>query len=415
MLIFTILSIPLGQLGKLPGLPEGLNVYITDLLVGVTVGWWLLYSLLVKKSIKTDKTGAAIIVFGFTALISLIAGTRFLVSSDELLVSVSYLVRWFVYAGLYFVVLDSRLRGNDKLKGFLIFSGVLLALAGFLQLLFFPDWSQFSYLGWDPHKNRLLSTFFDPNFTGIYLVLIINLILLDVFYVRAKEQQRLSREPKHSGELSTPEYLRSKIILLLCLLFCSTALLLTFSRSAWLAMAVSIFVWGIFKWHKLLFGAVLVAFLAYFAVPRVQTRIAGGFDPDDSAKLRFQSWNQTWQIAKENLPLGVGFNTFRYVQAEKGYFDWRQPLGGHSGAGSDSSLLFVLATTGVFGFFTYLYILLSKSWEYFKSKLGGEKMTSRGVLIVSITAALLMNSLFINSLFYPAVMVFYWVILASEN
>ncbi|MFH1694146.1 MAG: hypothetical protein ABH880_00035, partial [Patescibacteria group bacterium] len=82
-------------------------------------------------------------------------------------------------------------------------------------------------------------------------------------------------------------------------------------------------------------------------------------------------------------------------------FDWRQPQGGHSGAGSDSSLLFVLATTGVFGLAAYLAIFT----------LALQKNTC----LLACLGALAVNSLFVNSLFYSAIMVFLWVLLASRS
>jgi O-antigen ligase len=390
LLIFTILSVPLGQLGRIPGLPEGVGIYVTDVLVAMTVVWWVAHSLAVKRSLKIPKLGFYILAFAFIALLSLVNGARYLESVAEVLVSASYLLRWIIYAGLYFVVADTQTHLKGVFGKVLIVSGVVLALAGFVQLALFPDWSLFLAYGWDPHKNRLLSTFFDPNFTGIYLVLTINLLF----------GWRISAggvKPPASGGAGAPIW-----CFYAGLLVCGTALVLTFSRSAWLAMAVSIFVWGVFKSRKLLIGALLIGFLAYFAVPRVQTRIAGGTDPDDSARLRFQSWSNTLQIAKEHPVLGVGFNTFRYAQAREGLFDWRQPLGGHAGAGSDSSLLLVFATTGILGFLSYLGIL---------GRIGVVGLQSRAILKLSVLAALLVNSLFINSLFYPPIMLFFWFML----
>jgi len=374
LMVLVILSIPLGQLGKLPLLPEGFNLYLTDILAASCLFWWLLHSLSVKKKVLINKRGTAILAFAFISLLSLLWGVQRLDGLREVLVSASYWLRWVIYAGLYFVVASFSSKQRKSTLDWIIVSGVALALAGFAQLIFWPDWSQFTYLGWDPHKNRLLSTFFDPNFCGIYLVLVINLLL-----------DRLLSGHRTYGYYAA-------------LFICVAALFLTFSRSAWLAMAVSISVLGFFKSRRLLVGAAVIAFLAYYSVPRVQTRLAGGFDPDDSARLRFQSWSQTWDIAKDNLFLGVGFNTFRYVQAERGAFGWRQPLGGHSGAGSDSSLLFVLATAGVLGLLSYLVIFTP--------------FAVKKVLLLSCLGALFINSLFINSLFYPAVMVFCWVLLA---
>ncbi len=398
LLLLTILSISLGQLGRLPFLPEGLNLYITDILVAATVFYWFLHSFIVKKKLKLPRRGFLILAFIFIAFISLINSSQYLESLQELLISASYLARFVFYSGLFFVGASLDKQSREKIISVFLLSGVLLALFGFIQLLFFPDWSQFAYLGWDPHKNRLLSTFFDPNFTGIYLVLVINL-----FFYRFVETGLIASLRE---KITFPS-----ILLVAVAVICSIGLLLTFSRSAWLAMAISIFIWGIFKSKKLFFAAALLAFLAYFAIPRVQTRIAGGFDPDDSAKLRFQSWSNTWQIAKQKPIIGVGFNTFRYAQEREGYFDWRQPEGGHSGAGSDSSLLFVFATTGALGLVAYLGILATQSFNhltifFFHRK----KFALRGIFIISAVAALLTNSVFINSLFYPAIMIFYWLL-----
>lgn len=387
--------------------------------MAATVFYWFLHSFIVKKKLKLPRRGFLILAFIFIAFISLINSSQYLESLQELLISASYLARFVFYSGLFFVGASLDKQSREKIISVFLLSGVLLALFGFIQLLFFPDWSQFAYLGWDPHKNRLLSTFFDPNFTGIYLVLVINLTFWKLL---EKSTVAISIPSVEMGHLSAGEadasslqrWLTSKFFLLLSLISCCTALFLTFSRSAWLAMAVSTFIWGIFKSKKLLFAAVLLAFLAYFAVPRVQTRIAGGFDPDDSAKLRFQSWSNTWQIAKQKPVLGVGFNTFRYAQEREGYFDWRQPEGGHSGAGSDSSLLFVFATTGALGLVAYLGILATQSFNhltifFFHRK----KFALRGIFIISAVAALLTNSVFINSLFYPAIMIFYWLLIFS--
>ena len=117
--------------------------------------------------------------------------------------------------------------------------------------------------------------------------------------------------------------------------------------------AVSIFLFGIIRSRKLLFLSLIVGFLAYFMIPRIQTRVAGITDPDDSAKLRFVSWERTFTIAKDHLLLGVGFNNFRSTQEDYGFFDYNIPEGGRAGAGSDSSLLLILATTGLIGFVLY--------------------------------------------------------------
>ena len=94
----------------------------------------------------------------------------------------------------------------------------------------------------------------------------------------------------------------------------AVCLFLTFSRSTWAMVAVMVFIYGVFKSRKILLLSLVLGFLAYFAVPRVQTRISGITDPADSAQFRLVSWKNTLEIAKDNLFLGVGVNSFRYAQ-----------------------------------------------------------------------------------------------------
>jgi len=174
---------------------------------------------------------------------------------------------------------------------------------------------------------------------------------------------------------------------------------LTFSRSAWGMFGVVVLIYGLFKSRVLLISAFFVAFLAYFAVPRVQTRLSGITDPADSASLRLDSWGNTVKIIKDNFWIGTGFNTYRYVQRDYGFLT-PDNENVHSGAGSDSSLLFVFATTGVFGFLVYLLGVLFVSFEDFAKK------NKNWLLSLSLVMGFILESQFINSLFYPQIMFF---------
>ena len=78
--------------------------------------------------------------------------------------------------------------------------------------------------------------------------------------------------------------------------------------------------------------------------------------------------------------------------------------GGHSGAGVDSSLIFVLATTGVLGFLGYMYFWYKVLQDHFN-------LSSLSLSVLSIFLGLLINSQFINSLFFPPLMftLFFWL------
>jgi hypothetical protein len=91
----------------------------------------------------------------------------------------------------------------------------------------------------------------------------------------------------------------------------------------------------------------------------------------------------------------------------------------HADAGTDNSFLFVLATTGVVGFFAYLWMwnsLLTHSGD--PGSRSGMIMHFRllvktpvGKLIVSSVLGLFVSALFINALFYPFLMGYMWILL----
>lgn len=371
LLYILILSLPLGQFGRIPVGFEGVNFYIHDLIVPVLVFYWLIYSL-AAKSLKIPKFYFYVLAFIAIAFISLINGKRW-TSDFEFLVSAFYFLRWVLYS-LVFLVVAGITKDKKTVEKYILISGLLLAIVGFVQLVILPDLSTLDRsLGWDPHKNRLVSSFFDPNFTGAYLVMGFTLALA---------LRRFS-----------------------FVTIFSIGILLTFSRSTWLMTSIVIATYGLLKSRKLLLVSLLVAASAYYFVPRVQTRISGATDPADSAHFRIISWKNTWDIAKDNLLTGVGFNSFRYAQKRYGFFtDFDNPSGGRAGAGSDSSILFVLATTGILGLVSYLLIYLKVLKDSLKDN----------ILLTSLIPALLIESQFINSMFFPQIMILFWILVGLK-
>jgi len=380
--VFWFLSLCLGQFSALFGSVLG-KFYLFDL-VGVCFLVFGFFYLLAskKRSFAVPKEYFPMFGFMFIGFVSLIFGFgKF--SASELAYSSFYLFRFVVYffSGiLIYNLLKQDVLSEKFLVRLVALSAVLLAVAGFLQLIFLPDFTVLdSSFGWDPHKNRLASTFFDPNFLGAYFVLCLNFFL----GFRA-----------HLKKFFVP-------LVLLCIL-CT---LLTFSRSTWLMLAISIFVWGLFKYRIVLALSFILAFCTYFAVPRIQTRISGITDPADSAHFRLISWKNTLNIAKDHLILGIGYNTFRFVQKDYGYFG--VDLGGHSGGGSDSSLLLVLATTGMLGFLSFIAFFINLILKSLK-----DVRVSRNLFLIASFSGLLVESFFINSLFYPQVLFLWGVFVA---
>ena len=270
-------------------------------------------------------------------------------------------VIWFGLAGLASLIFSGFQPGGGYLARFLTYS-LLISLAvkplyliwfssliagfGLLQYWLVPDTRWLLSLNWDEHYYRLLSTLFDPNFTGIILVL--GLVL--IYFYRQK-----------SGWLYGLHL---------------AALLLTYSRSSYLALlAVAFYLALIKKKLKLILFIILFLF-SLLLLPR-----PGGegvkLERLFSIEQRFDSYREGISLWQKSPLFGLGFNTLRY---------YRQDSVSHAAAGVDSSLIFILATTGVVGLLTYLNLLKALWWKSLPIR-------------VSLVA-LLVHSLFVNSLFY---------------
>jgi O-antigen ligase len=381
--ILFLLSCSLGQLGRISLPTREIGLYLPDLLLVGGLGFYL-SGFRLKQRLSPPRLTKPIFAFSVVALASLILSFPLFKVRDVFIGSL-YLLRWIAYALVYFVIYKLARRGLKDVFGYiLILGGLAVAGSGFIQLLVFPDFAPMTIYGWDPHYHRLISSFFDPNFTGGFLVL--NLCLLVSFYLFNPKRLFLA--------LSAIAYL---------------ALLLTYSRSAYLAFLISMIVLGFLKSKKVILVALLAFFFSLQMNPRARGRIEGAITVDDSAVHRFSSWEKALIIIKKHPFLGVGFNNYRYAQLKYGFLDPQDSRrGGHGGAGVDSSFLFVLATTGILGFVFFIWIL---SLAVRNSFLWARKSVY-SLAFFSSLVGIFFHSFFVNSLFYPPIMAFLWTTFA---
>lgn len=382
--VLCLFTLSLGQFSVIYKFNEG-SIYLFDILMALFDFIGILYLVLVKRSARIPLPMFFLLTFCALGATSL-ASTPLNLEPMEFLISASYLVRFFSYILFVLVtwnLVNLKIFQVDKIQRVIVYTGFFLFIAGMFQLIFLPDLETLSpLLGWDPHKNRMASTFFDPNFLGMYFVICLAVSMS----VIVKYKAVIANEVKQS--------IFSRHLYPLSLIIFLTGIFLTFSRSAWLATSVLLF-FTVLRKRALLLVSLAIVLLAIFAIPRVQTRISGVADPQDSASFRLISWQNTWEIARENWVFGVGYNSFRYAQKEHGFLD-DTSLATRSGAGSDSSLLLVLATTGIFGLFFVVGFFVVVLMQAIKT---------RDIVTVGLIVALLIDSLFINSLFYPQIVI----------
>lgn len=403
-LIF-LFFLPLGSLSRLP--IGDVAFTVNDVILPVMIGLWLLYILVIQKRVVLPPRTMLIVGFAFWAFITLLFSLRFL-GMAQFLISGLYLVRWVEYAFVFFIgywlftqgeEAKATMRATVKM---LLWGQLMFVLAGFLQFALFPNFSKFVQHGWDPHYYRLLSTFLDPNFAGIFIVL--GMVLFGAFFL-LKEETILPTKTSKSV---------SYVYVLLALV----AVVLTFSRSSYLGFAVAVGCIGLLKSRAVLFVMAFVGIASFVFIPRVQTRVIGAFSFDETVMARLSQYELTLGIIEKDPVFGVGFNTFRYAQEEAGYFRDDRGVsfeGGHAGAGSDSSLLFILVTTGVPGLLLYLAMwgaFLKDAFRAYITRSNTTLVRALGLVIVVSQLALMAHTQFVNSMFYPWIMAWMWILLA---
>lgn len=373
--IGTVLSVILGELGRYPfGSPGAVG--ITDLILSASLDFLLIWQLGIKRKVVPFPGWKLALGFILTGVISL------LLSKD--LSGAAYLVRFTVYSlvlWLSFSLCLSKTSSFEGIKKLLILVSVILAFHGFLQLLIFPNLTFLTDFGFDPHQFRLTSTFLDPNFMGA---------LLNIGLLLSLDSLRLKRSKLNLFSLAV----------------LSVAVVLTFSRSAYLMLAVSLLLYGLFKMKKLVVVLLVAALALYLFFPSFTKRVNGGLSIDQSASQRFISWGNGLEAFRDSPIFGVGFDNLRDYFARKDLFAVFSSNGGHSGEGVDSSLIFLLATTGVVGLAFYL------AWFIYMIELSLKH--PQGKVILCIMVGLLIDSQFINSLFYPPIMLFVNLLLGAS-
>lgn len=327
-LLFVTLAF--GELQRLPGMP----VYAHDIIL----------ALLLVVNRRRLKLFRPVAWFGLAAVISLIAAA-FKMPLSQVVTGSLYLVRFLAYSLLFNLVIKPI---------YLIWFSSLIAGFGLLQYWLVPDTRFLLSLNWDEHYYRLLSTLFDPNFTGIILVL--GLVL--VYFHRPKAWWLYGLN--------------------------LTALLLTYSRSSYLALFAAIMAVAIFKKQ---FKIILLIFLFLFFLLFLPRPGGEGVKLERlvSVKQRLDNYQLGFELWQKSPVFGLGFNTLRY---------FRDNQASHSASGLDSSLIFVLATSGIVGLLAYVNLLRSL-WQ-------------KSLLVRVSLVALLVHSLFVNSLFYSFTLIWLW-------
>ncbi len=375
ILLVLILAFALtsGQLIRVP-FAQG-SITILD----ITIALFCLRGLL-KTKLQLRKPPARItaaLIFIFFAILSLIF-TPLHLKFSEYITSFLYIVRFCLYILFAWLIFSAAFGDFRKsLKKILLLSGISFAILGLLQFTFFPNLEFLSFLGWDPHYFRTVSTFFDPNFAGGFLVLTLLLVT-----------HNFATDKKWNTLFFITVYL---------------ALLTTFSRSSYAMFLTSGLTLSVLKRSKKFFIVTIILFAILLLGFRIYAQLVAtprNIDRTQSASFRLNTWQQGLELFQKSPILGIGFNAYRYGIKEYNLGDM-QFLESHGSSSNDSSILFVASTTGILGLTAYLYFL----WNMLKLS------DKKNFILTAGLTGLIIHSFFANSLFYPPLLA--WIMIIS--
>jgi len=262
--------------------------------------------------------------------------------------------------------------------------GLAFAGLGLIQINVYPDLRNLSYEGWDPHYYRLFATLLDPNFMGS--ILVVTFIAGVAVFKRAAE----------------------KIWSVAGLSVIFVAFLLTFSRSSYVAAIAALLSYIIIsgRWRYLYFLLFLCA--AIVAVPAIGGESTALFR-QLTALARIANWQEGIQLFLKSPIIGYGFNMIGSLAHNASTLTAGTVA--RSTSGYDNSIVFILVTTGIVGLvaFANLGIKIIGIGRRAMQK----KNNELGILYITACIGILAHSMFVNTVFYPQMMLCFWIFTAA--
>lgn len=344
--IFTVFSFFIGQIYRV----NLFNISIPLIDVAIILLFFLnLYQHFKAKNFKiNNKYFLYFLIFAWISLV--INLFRFQINS---LTPVFYLIR--LSCLLSFFILPFNI--EKKLKNIFYLSIIANIIFGYIQYFFWPNFTYFDALNWDPHLYRLVSTFFDPTFTGLIFLFFIIKTFLD-----------------------------KKIPYRIPLLIISyIAMALTYSRSTYLSFLIAfIYIAKHYKKISIFLISLTIMSLTIIVLPR-QPGEGTKLERTSSIAAKIQNYKEAFTTFNKSPIIGIGYNNISFIRDKK-------MTNSHANSGFDGSLATIFVTTGIIGGTLFLFGIkgLFINGSIFQK-----------TMIISI----LFHSIFANSLLYPWILI----------
>jgi len=340
ILYFTLICFFFGQLFRLNFFNISFPIFDIALLL-------LSFSNLLTQKNILKNIKHPVVIFIVFSLFTLV--TNWLISSF----SISSLFYWLRLSSLLSLFLfplkiDTK---TDKFFQLILWS---ILIFGFIQYIFWPDFTAFSVFNWDPHLYRLGGAFFDPTFIGLIFLL----FLLKIYF----------HHPSNYLLLFLP-YI---------------ALALTYSRSSLLALFIT-FSYISLKTKKLFLfiSTLLIVSLTIIILPRMPGE-GTKLERTSSIRAKIENYQQGIKLFTSSPIIGLGYNNLPHIRPQKN---------SHSNSGFDGSLLTIAITTGIIGLFLFSKIFITN-------------LSFASLYWQCLLLSVFIHSLFANSLLYPWILFF---------
>lgn len=260
-----------------------------------------------------------------------------------------YLIRFTCL--LSFFILPIKI--SDKFKNIFYLAIIANIIFGFIQYFFWPNFTYFDALNWDPHLYRLVSTFFDPTFTGLIFLFFIIKTFLD-------------KKTPYRIPLLIVSYL---------------AMSLTYSRSTYLSFIIA-FIYLSFNLKKInillfSFGIMILTILLLPRQPGEGTKL----ERTSSITAKIENYKEALSVFRKSPLIGIGYNNIPFIREIK-------IPNSHANSGFDGSLATIFVSTGLIGGVIFLLGLKTL-------------FTKASLLQKTMILVILFHSIFANSLLYP--------------
>ncbi len=329
----------------------------------------------------------------FPCLILLVFAAGATISSVVPRRSIMSFVLWCFYALIFAIGFDVAFRGEEDKVIWPLLTGVTFSgMVGIYQHL--TGWqSRKAWLDakFEDEIARVVGTFTNPTFFAEMIGLVLPLILALLIKNRS---------------------LRDKTLLLIYALIQGVALVLTWSRGAWLGFIASFAIMAVLFDKRLLLVGLAVALIGVTLAPPVfLDRFLSSFSLEDSSNsYRVFIWRGSLALLRDNLFRGIGLGAESFAQMYPEYMIIQTPA-----PHAHSTYLQMLIELGLCGFVVLMWLLFVCAWYslsaiFTEKGHGVKKWVCIGTLsgVVAAVAGHMIQALIEHTWYNPQVTAVFW-------